>query len=171
MSGVKRKAPEEGHRTLGFKISGDGKCTAQKKAMKEKAILFGEAIISSTMWKGESAMTYNASYMSSLGYGTPTTTLMKKDCEEIQRPVVNAILPKTGIARSAPRAVVFGTEQFGGLGLTHRTALQGHNRLQYLLGHLHCGDATGRLMQMLLEYTQLEYGCCGNPFAQDYNTY
>jgi hypothetical protein len=40
---VKRKAPEEGHRTLGFQISGYGKCTAQKKAMKEKAILFVEA--------------------------------------------------------------------------------------------------------------------------------
>jgi hypothetical protein len=33
---VKRKSPEEGHRTLGFQISGDGKCIAQKKAMKEK---------------------------------------------------------------------------------------------------------------------------------------
>jgi hypothetical protein len=52
VSGVKRKAPEEGHRTLGFQISGDGKCTAQKRAMKEKAILFGESIRSSTMWRG-----------------------------------------------------------------------------------------------------------------------
>jgi hypothetical protein len=34
--GVKRKSPEEGHRTLGFQISGDGKCNAHKKAMKEK---------------------------------------------------------------------------------------------------------------------------------------
>jgi hypothetical protein len=48
---VKHKAPEEGHMTLGFQISGDVKCTAQKKAMKEKAILFGEAIMSSTIWR------------------------------------------------------------------------------------------------------------------------
>jgi hypothetical protein len=34
VSGVKRKAPEEGHITLGFQISGDGKCIDQKKAMK-----------------------------------------------------------------------------------------------------------------------------------------
>jgi hypothetical protein len=164
---VKRKAPEEGHRTLGFQIFGHGKCTAQKKAMKEKAILFGQAIISSTMWRGESGMAYNDFYMPSMGYGTPATTLTKKDCEEIKRPVVNAILPKMGISLSAPRAVVFGTAQFGGLGLTHITALQGHTSLQYLLGHLRCGDATGRLMQMLLEYTQLECGCRGKPLAQD----
>jgi hypothetical protein len=108
---VKCKAPEEGDKTLGFKISGDGKCNAQKKAMKEKAILYGEAIRIITMWRGESGMSYNTFYMPSLGYGNPATTLSKKECEEIQRPALNAILPKMGIARTAPRAVVFGTEQ------------------------------------------------------------
>jgi hypothetical protein len=122
-------------------------------AMKENAILFGEAIMSSIMWRGERSMAYDAFYMPSLGYGTPATTLPKKDCEEIKRSAVKAILPKMGIARSAPRAVVFGTAQFRGLGLTHLAALQGHTRLQYLLGHLRCGDATGCFMQMLLEYT------------------
>jgi hypothetical protein len=116
-------------------------------------------------------MAYNAFYMLSLGYGTPATTLSKKDCEEIQRPVVNAILPKMGIARTAPRAVVFGTVQYGGLGLTHLAELQGKTCLQYLLGRLRYGDATGRLVQMLLEYTQLECGSRGKSLAQDYNNY
>jgi hypothetical protein len=107
-------------------------------------------------------MAYNSFYISSLGYGTPATTLTKKDCDKIQKPVVNSILPKMGSVHPIPRAV-FGTSQFGGLRLTHLVALQGHN--------LRCGDATGRLMQMLLEYTQLECGCRGNPLAQDYNTY
>jgi hypothetical protein len=56
---------------------------------------------------------YTSFYMPSLGYGTPSTTLIKKDCEEIQKPVVNVMLSKTGIAHSAPGAVVFGTAQFG----------------------------------------------------------
>jgi hypothetical protein len=107
--------------------------------------------------------------MLSLSYGTPATTLTKQDCEEIQKPVVNTILSKMGIARSAPRTVIFGTTQFGGLELNHLAAMQGHTLLQYLLGHLRCGDAIGRLMQMLLAYTQLECSCRGNPLAQDYN--
>jgi hypothetical protein len=171
VSGVKCKAPEEGHRTLGFQISADGKCNAQKRAMKENAILYGKAIRISTMWRVESGMAYNAFYMPSMGYGTPATTFSKKECEEIQRPVVNAILPNMGIAWTAPRAVVFRKAQYGGLGLNHLAALQGHTRLQYLLGHLCCGDATGHRMQMLLEYTQLGCGCCGNPLAQDYTNY
>jgi hypothetical protein len=60
---------------------------------------------------------------------------------------MNDILPKMGIARSAPRDFVFGTAQFGGLGLTQIAALQGHKRLQYLLGHLICGDVTGNLCE------------------------
>jgi hypothetical protein len=64
-----------------------------------------------------------------LGYGTPDKKLTKKYCEEIQKTLVNAILPKMDIAHSAPRAVVFGTSQFGVLGLTHLTELQGHTRL------------------------------------------
>jgi hypothetical protein len=101
VSGVKIKAPEEGRRTLGFQISGDGKCNAKNKSMTEKAILFGEVIRNSTMWRGESDMAYNSLYMPSLGYETPFKTSTKKDCDEIQKPVVNAILPKMGIARSA----------------------------------------------------------------------
>jgi hypothetical protein len=51
-SGVKRKAPTEGHRTLGFFITGDGTCTAHKKLMKEKASLYATAITRSSVWKG-----------------------------------------------------------------------------------------------------------------------
>jgi hypothetical protein len=80
---VKRKSPEEEHRTLGFQISGDGKCIAKMKSMKKKAILFGEAIRGSTMWRGESGMAYNSFYIPSLEYGRPATALTKKDCEEI----------------------------------------------------------------------------------------
>jgi hypothetical protein len=123
ISGVKRKSVEEGHRMLGFHMSGDGNCEAHKKVMPDKAILYSNAIRNSTMWKGESAVAYNSFYMPSLGYGVPETTLTKEECEDIQRPVVNAILPKMGIARSAPRKVVFWTKQYGGLGLTHLTAL------------------------------------------------
>jgi hypothetical protein len=93
------------------------------------------------MWRGESGIAYNAFYMPSLGYGTPATTLTKQDCEEIQKPAVNAILPKMGIARSASRAVIFGTAKFGGMGLTQLAAMQGHTRLRYILVHLRCGDA------------------------------
>jgi hypothetical protein len=76
-----------------------------------------------------------------------------------------------GISRKAHRSVVFGTAQFGGLGLEHLAAYQGHNRLRYLLGHLRCNSTTGKLMRSMLDYTQLECGCSGNVLEEDYERY
>jgi hypothetical protein len=55
-SGVERKAVEEGHRTMGFHISGDRKCEAHRKVLMYKALLYSNAIGNSTMWKGEIAV-------------------------------------------------------------------------------------------------------------------
>jgi hypothetical protein len=170
-SGVKRKAPNEGHRTLGFFMTGDGTCTAHKKVVTEKASLYATAIQRSSVLKGDSGLAYNSFYLPSIGYGTPATTLTQQESYNIQKPVVNAIFPKMGISRKAHLGVVFGTARFGGLGLEHLAAYKGNNRLQYLMGHLRCNSTTGKLMCSMLDYTQLECGCSGNVLEQDYGRY
>jgi hypothetical protein len=97
--------------------------------MTEKASLYATAIQRSSIWKGESGLAYNSFYLPSLGYGTPATTLTQQEFYNIQKPVVNVILPKMGISRKAHMSVVFGTYQYGGLGLEHLAAYQGHSRL------------------------------------------
>jgi hypothetical protein len=82
-------------------------------------------------------------------------TLTHKECCNIQKPVVNAILPKMGISRKAHRGFVFGTAQYGGLVLEHHADYEGHIRLQYLMGRLCCDSTTGKLMRSILDYTQL----------------
>jgi hypothetical protein len=170
-SGVKRKAPHKGHRTMGFFMTGNGTCTAHKKVMTEKASLYATAIQRSSVWKGESGLAFNSCYLPSIGYGTPATTLTQKECYNIQKPVVNAIFPKMGISRKAHRSVIFSTAQFGGLGLEHLAAYQGHSRLQYLMGHIRCNSTTGKLMRSMLDYTQLECGCSGNVLEEDNGRY
>jgi hypothetical protein len=78
-------------------------------------------------------MAYNLFYMPSLAYGTPVTSISLAECTILQEPVVNAILPKMGINRKAPRAVVFGTSKYGGFKLDHLAAVQGFGWLQYLM--------------------------------------
>jgi hypothetical protein len=152
-SGVKRKIPNEGHRTMGFFMTGDGTCSAHKKVMTEKASLYAIAIQRSALWKGKSGLLYNSFHLPSIGYVTPATTLTQQECYKIQKPVVNEILPKMGIRRKAHRSVVFSTAQFGGLGLEHLASYQGHSRLQYLMGHLRYNSTTGKLMRSMLDYT------------------
>jgi hypothetical protein len=121
--------------------------------------MYAAAIQRSSLWKGESGLPYNSFYLPSMGYGTSATTLTQKECYDIHKPVINAILPKMGISRKAPRNVVFDTSQYGGLGLEHLASYQVRIRLQHLMGHLRCDLTPGKLMRSMLDYTQLECGC------------
>jgi folate-dependent tRNA-U54 methylase TrmFO/GidA len=109
--------------------------------------------------------------MASISYGTTATSLNIKECEEIQRLFVNAILPKMEINRNTARTVVFGTSKYGGLGLNHLDAVQGFAQLQYLIGSLRTQDTTGDLYQMLFEYTHLECGTDTPILEAEFTTY
>jgi hypothetical protein len=116
-------------------------------------------------------MPYGAYYMPSLAYGTPANTLSYKECEDFQRAVVAAILPKMGIVRNAARKVVFGSENYCGLGLDHLATTQNYSRLQYLIGHIRIRSITSKLIHQQLDYTQLEISCPAQVLGQDYNRY
>jgi hypothetical protein len=77
--GIKRRAPDEGHRTLGFFMTGDGTCSAHKKLMTEKESLYATDIQRISVWKGESGLAYNSFYLPSLGYGTPATNMTQQE--------------------------------------------------------------------------------------------
>jgi hypothetical protein len=109
VSGIKRKTPTKGHRTLGFFMTGDGTSNEHKRVMKEKGLDYAIEIRNSTLQRGECSMAYGAYYMPSLVYVTPATTLSYKECEDVQRAVVATILPKMGIVRNSARKVVFGS--------------------------------------------------------------
>jgi hypothetical protein len=131
--------------------------------MTNKSSFYATVVHCSSMWKRKYGLTYNSFYMPSLGYGTPATTLTQQRCYDIQKPVVKSILPKMGISRKSPWGVVFGTVQYGGLGLEHLDDYQLHSRFQYMMGHLCWDSTTGKLMLSMLDYTQLE--------CQDYGRY
>jgi hypothetical protein len=76
-----------------------------------------------------------------------------------------------GISRKAHRSVVFGTAQYGGLGLEHIAYYQGYILLQYIMDHPLCNSTTGKMMRSMLDHTQLEYGCTDNVLEQDYGRY
>jgi hypothetical protein len=100
-------------------------------------------------------MVYDAYYLPSLSYGTPTTTLSYKECKDVQSAVIAVILPKMGIVRNATRKFVFGTATYGGLRLDHLATIQNYSRLQYLIGHIRSKSITSKFIRQQLDYTQL----------------
>jgi hypothetical protein len=171
ISGIKRKTPTEGHGTLGFFMTGDGTSNEHKQVMNEKGLAYAMAIRNITLQHGECSMAYGAYYMPSLAYGTPATTLSYKKCEDVQRAVVTAILPKMGIVCNAARKVIFGSAKYCGLGLDHLVTTQNYSRLQFLIGHIRSKSITSKLIRQQLDYTQLEISCSAQVLGQDYNRY
>jgi hypothetical protein len=91
---IRRKSPSESHRTLGFHLNGDGTSTGHKNDMMDKIILYSEKVDSSRLLKSEASLVYNAFYMHSIGYRTPSTSMSYQECDSMQKPVVNSIFPK-----------------------------------------------------------------------------
>jgi hypothetical protein len=152
-------------------MTGDGTSTEHKRVMMEKGVDYDKAIRNSTLQHGECSIAYGAYYMPKLAYGTPATTLSYKECEDILRLVVSAILPKMGIVLDTARKVVFGSEKCCGLGLDHLATVQNFSRIKYLIGHIRSKSITSKLIRQQLDYTQLEIGCSAQVLGQDYKRY
>jgi hypothetical protein len=139
--------------------------------MMKKGVEYATAIINIILQRGECSMDYGSYYMPRLAYGTPANTLSYKECEDIQCPVVYAILPKMCIVRNAASTVVFGSAKYCGLGLDHLSSVQNFSRLQYLIGNIKSKSITSKLIRHQLDYTQLEIGFSTQVLVQDYNRY
>jgi hypothetical protein len=136
--------------------------------MTYEAVLYSETIVQSALRRGESGMAYDSLYIPSLAYDTLATSTTLTECTNLQKTVITKILPKMGINRKAPNTVVFGASSYGGFELDHLAAVQGFGWLQYLMGHLRGQDGTGKLVQMLIELTQLECGSLEPIFTLEY---
>jgi hypothetical protein len=83
-SDIKRKSTVQGHRALGFYLTGDGTSSAYKKIMLDKGVAYTDDITNSTLKRGECSIVYSTYCIPSLAYGTPASSLMTKECEDIQ---------------------------------------------------------------------------------------
>jgi hypothetical protein len=81
---IKRKSSDQGHRTLGFYLTGDGTSSAHKKIMLNKGVVYAEAITNSTLKLGKFSIAYGAYYTPSMDNGTPASYLTTNECENIQ---------------------------------------------------------------------------------------
>ena len=59
---------------------------------------------------------YHAVYLPSITYPMPSSSLSKARCNTLQRQFKKVLLPKCGYNRTTPNSVVYGSQDFGGIG-------------------------------------------------------
>jgi hypothetical protein len=104
-----------------------------------------------------------------LHYPLPATTLTLKQCDAIMTPILQAGMPSSGIVRTFPHALVYGSIEYQGLGVPNLFTSQGISPIERILKYSHLeDDMTGQLIRVSVEQLKLEIGCNGPTLSLPY---
>jgi hypothetical protein len=106
-----------------------------------------------------------------LKYPLSCTTLTATQCKMIQAPALAALLPKLHLNRHSPRAVIFGSSLYGGLGLPDLHVDQGFEQLTLFIGHLKLADENGQMILSLISHLQLFVGSATSFWSLPFSRY
>jgi hypothetical protein len=106
----------------------------------------------------ETISAYQTVFLPSIRYPLRVIAFSSSQLHAIQQPVISAYLPKIGLNRHYPRAIVFAPTTLGGLGETLLTLDAGIQKLKLLLGHTRSKDDTGTMIIQEIEFLQLTSG-------------
>ena len=94
----------------------------------------------------------------SLRYSLPSTSFSIADCKEIIKPIKNLVLPKLGLSKKFPHAILYSLLKYGGRNFPNIYWEQGILHIDTLLSHALAQTITGKLILSELENLQLEVG-------------
>ena len=168
---IKRLECTEAHKTLGHYISVDGSNEKQAQQIRNKVHHWNKCITASGLSNETKMLAYNGWLVPALKYKILSCNLTYDECDEIMRIVQPTLLHAHNIARTCSRIVLHASTKLAGLNIYHLYQLQGLEKLKFFLWHFRKMDTTGKLLQITMEYTQLELGVSRQFFQLNYERY
>jgi Reverse transcriptase (RNA-dependent DNA polymerase) len=138
--------PHQAHKTLGCFRSLDGNETEQYKKLMHKVKDWAHKLSTRFFTRYEAWTVYHSYYMPQLLYSMAASDFTRAQCDNLQAPVVQAILPLLGFNRNTVRTFVFGPNKFGGLGLADLYTETYTQRIESLIVHTRSNTSIGNLM-------------------------
>jgi hypothetical protein len=168
---LERLDMHEARETLGVWIAMNGNQRAQALALWEKAVLWADKVRTGRFSHAEAWYSLQFCIMKSLEYPLAATSLSKKQCDEIMKPIRAAALPALGINRHLPLTVVHGPQQYQGVGIPDLWTVQGILKLGLALQHGDAQTITGHQLRASIELHTMELGLPGHLSQHDFSTY
>ena len=119
-----------GEMALGIAFSPGGSTKDEFLRLSNKVKKWAECVRTGHLNRSEAWIGLNTTIMKTIEYSLPATTLTKKDCANIMKPVLQVGLSKAGICRNLSRDVVFASTCFQGLGISNPFWIQGVSKIQ-----------------------------------------
>ena len=97
-------------------------------------------------------------YLPMITYPLGTFTLTKPQLKKLHSIVEQAYLPKGGLNRKFPKAVLREPTEYGRHGDLSLHTRKGHKQLQLMIGHIRNRDEQGDMLRMEIEALQMLAG-------------
>jgi hypothetical protein len=96
--------------------------------------------------------------MKTLEYPMEALSMTRKQWDYVMSPIIRSVLPKSGIARTFPHAILYAPASFTGLGLIHPYYKQNLKKIDLLLREALKPSITANLTAAITEQLRLELG-------------
>ena len=150
--------PNHGERYLGIRLALDGNMSNEYTYRLEQAHHYKQQVQVSSFNRQEAWLSYHAVWLPRMRYSLPLTTFTSKQCRKLQKPSLDAFLPKLGLNRNMPRVVLHGPLKYGGLEIPNMYIEQGLLRIRWFIKLNRCHTNLSKLLQITIRYAQLEAG-------------
>jgi hypothetical protein len=153
----------EARETLGVFIAMDGNQQAhQFLELLGKAHLWADKVRTGHFTPAEAWYSLQFCILKSLEYPLMATSLSKKQCDDIMKPIRAAALPALKINRHLSLVVVHGPQRYQGLGIPDLWTVQGILKLWIAIQHGDAPTITGNQLRASMELHTLEIGLPGH---------
>jgi hypothetical protein len=138
-----RLEPDEADRVLGIRLPMDGNMKKEYQFRCNQMTEFGKKILLAPLTTRDAWLIYESRYRSKIRYPLPVTLFTEKQCINIQKPFIHALLPKLGFNRNTPRVVIYGPTSLGGMELMDLRVEQVATSWATTRGHMRRLDRAG----------------------------
>ena len=139
---IKLANPDEAFRMLGAFVAPNGSMSTQIKILKELALKWARKITKSYLTPHECLIAYKQVLFPALVYPLAVMPVSEKDCDDIIRPALNALLTKLNINKTTCRKLLYGPARYGGMELPNIYVYGNILKVMMLIGHMQKEDAT-----------------------------
>jgi ribonuclease HI len=155
---IKQQDVTRGARLLGVKAAANGTFAQEYQTRLEKSREIAGRLTAAPLNIALSWQVYYCRWKPAITYCLPITTFNANECKKIQSPFYMALLPKLGMNRHMPRALLHGPLKLAGLGLVDLDAEQLALHVSGLIAQLRKRDRVGLTMQASIEALQIYLG-------------
>ena len=168
-----RMEPWEADRVLGLRLPMTGSMTKEYNYRLQQTKMLAKKLYNAPFSHQEAYQVYYTRYKPIVCYPLSVTLFNTNQCDQIQKPFIYHLLPKMGLNRHMPRAVLYGPRHLGGRELMDLRVEQRVAHWSSNLGHLRRDDRVGKGLKMTLNDHQCMVGSSFqflslNPTIHDY---